>query len=441
MDSQTLFKQGVAAIRDQNDMDSGRRLLSQALRLDPQNDKAWLWLSRTVNDPQKQLQCVERALKINPANQTAMQMKDRYTAALIAQDPLVGEAAIQQRVTRKQKVYSPQEIARMELLMSKAERLQKSGDIDKAIDQWEEVLKIQPDHETAIANAVRYLVKGGFHDDAKDLIVRAIESGTEFPAIYLTAIDFAKRDQDHRRIDGLVEQFVALPTVSAEMIAKQVDYYRASGNFDEGLHVLDIALERHPNDAELLLRAGKIYDEMGRMREAARFYNQAAHAGGKAAKEADKLMADYSPVITDRERGSIALAWREAVGFALVLFMMGFLDAGLNFAGMGSRWLGILIGLAGGYLLITATSSPQQRGLAGLLGGTIPEKLKHGDEADFHARGRAHEDPSDLPMLPVAVRVVFGVLGIALLVGAFAMVFSTALNLLGNPVAPYIPLF
>ncbi len=79
MDAQSLFRDGVTALRDQHDASRARQLLTQSLKLDPNNEMAWLWLSRTTHDPQKQMQCVERALRINPNNPQALALRAKLT--------------------------------------------------------------------------------------------------------------------------------------------------------------------------------------------------------------------------------------------------------------------------------------------------------------------------------------------------------------------------
>jgi tetratricopeptide (TPR) repeat protein len=83
-EAQRLFKEGVSAIRDQKDMAAGQKLLMQSLRLHPNNDIAWLWLTRTFQDPKRQLECVERALKLNPSNAQALALRAKLTGAASA---------------------------------------------------------------------------------------------------------------------------------------------------------------------------------------------------------------------------------------------------------------------------------------------------------------------------------------------------------------------
>lgn len=80
-DAKVLFRDGVNAIRNEGDLTQGRKLLTESLRLNPQNDVAWLWLSKTVTDAQKKLQCVERALQINPDNQQALDLQHKLSGS------------------------------------------------------------------------------------------------------------------------------------------------------------------------------------------------------------------------------------------------------------------------------------------------------------------------------------------------------------------------
>jgi hypothetical protein len=81
-EAQNLYQQGVKAIRDEKDPTQGRQFLVESLRLNPENDAAWVWLSRTVTDTQKKVDCLERALAINPTNQQAAELKSRLMGGM-----------------------------------------------------------------------------------------------------------------------------------------------------------------------------------------------------------------------------------------------------------------------------------------------------------------------------------------------------------------------
>jgi hypothetical protein len=82
--------------------------------------------------------------------------------------------------------------------------------------------------------------------------------------------------------------------------------------------------------------------------------------------------------------------------------------------------------------LVTAASSPQQQPLARWLGGHVPDFSRRNKDA---TKGLIEED-TDLPIIPPGPRVILGIVGIAVLGVALALSFSTALNLLLNPVWP-----
>ena len=67
------LENAVQKIRS-GEREEGLRLLIEVAREDPGNEYAWLWLGATLTDPQKQKDCLERVLKINPDNQRAARL-------------------------------------------------------------------------------------------------------------------------------------------------------------------------------------------------------------------------------------------------------------------------------------------------------------------------------------------------------------------------------
>jgi len=66
----TTLDQAIAAIEAGNKAE-GQRLLAEIIKSDPNNEYAWLWMSRAVEYDQNRQQCLEHILKINPNNQIA----------------------------------------------------------------------------------------------------------------------------------------------------------------------------------------------------------------------------------------------------------------------------------------------------------------------------------------------------------------------------------
>jgi tetratricopeptide (TPR) repeat protein len=279
MDPQTLFQQGVTAIREQNDVQRGRELLIQSLRQDAHNDMAWLWLTRTVRSREKQLEYVERALQINPTNDAAQKLKTRLLAsapvapsaaepasAVIA--PLSGRPAAPPAAEPASAVIvplgesapapvspfntvavpvTPAEKDEMARLMERAEIYVEAGEIEAAIEQWVAVLNIRVDHETALRNASGHLWRLQFRDDAQELVQRAIDAGTTVPSIYMTAIDIAERLGETRRAEELREHVAALPGADDQLLTAIADDYLKRFRTDEALLFLNRALETHPD--------------------------------------------------------------------------------------------------------------------------------------------------------------------------------------------------
>lgn len=72
-----LLRQGKRAA-NQHQNEQARRLLSQVVQRDPDNEQGWLWLSGVVDSPEKVRYCLERVLAINPHNPHARAAIDDF---------------------------------------------------------------------------------------------------------------------------------------------------------------------------------------------------------------------------------------------------------------------------------------------------------------------------------------------------------------------------
>ena len=83
MSSQTvdqLLDESIAAYK-QKDHDKAAKLIAQAIKLDADNERAWLWLSGIVATDAERLFCIKRILAINPNNEVA-----QYGLTLLSPD-------------------------------------------------------------------------------------------------------------------------------------------------------------------------------------------------------------------------------------------------------------------------------------------------------------------------------------------------------------------
>ncbi len=393
MDARSLFREGVLAIRDQHDLAQGRQLLMQSLRLDPQNEEAWLWLTRTTSNTQEQWRYVERVLQINPENQTARRLKTKLVAPVIV--PLADK------------------------LLQDAEINLNQGRFEEAIDRWLEVLRSQPDHPVAIQGAFSYLCRLDRWAEAKELIGRALTSGSKVPAVYFAALELAERDANENAAAALRERIAQLSSVDETEYLGFIARYEAEGQIELAAALASRIAHFHPALSKVALRAAGLLEQAGNLPAALSHYDQVIRLGANTSegKRADDQLHRFGPVLMDRERGSVWLALREVIGISAVYFLLAWQDAGLNMFAMGpAHWIGLGMSIIGGYLLVTATSSPQQQPIARWLGGTIQHPQPGQNASGINLSHRA----SQLPILSPSMRWVLGFFGaLILLIGAW----------------------
>jgi tetratricopeptide (TPR) repeat protein len=69
-DAERLLSAGISALKS-GDNARARDLLGQAIRRNPRDERAWLWLSGAVDTDAERRQCLERVLTLNPHNAAA----------------------------------------------------------------------------------------------------------------------------------------------------------------------------------------------------------------------------------------------------------------------------------------------------------------------------------------------------------------------------------
>ncbi len=84
-----------------------QRLLVEYIKKNPNSEQAWLVLSSAVDDPRKQIECLQRVLRINPANGEAQSRLMKVMAAQAAPPPPASLTAEQPSVTSRPPVDEP----------------------------------------------------------------------------------------------------------------------------------------------------------------------------------------------------------------------------------------------------------------------------------------------------------------------------------------------
>jgi tetratricopeptide (TPR) repeat protein len=95
------LQQGVKAYRTGNKTEA-RRLLMQAIKENPDDERGWGWLYNAASNDKEREACLRNMLRINPKNEKAQTLLDD----LVSLDPPLEKPAVTTLVEQKQEVVS-----------------------------------------------------------------------------------------------------------------------------------------------------------------------------------------------------------------------------------------------------------------------------------------------------------------------------------------------
>lgn len=439
--AQELFERGVMAIREK-DLATGQKLLRASLKAEPNNELAWVWLAKTVSDPAKQIKMLERALVVSPNNQQIVALhaelvrRNEHPAQVVTGEVVAYEASDQKQQKRQQSskfepiedVKTTRDNLTTEESIKCADLLQKGnaalnhGDEEAAVGYWLEILDIQADHPGAFPLIIRQLLQMDFPDDAKELAWRAVNAGSPDPGVADVLLRLIRRSRDMTEIEDAYLKLVNMPHIRSEMKIDIIDKYAETAPPSRVFNVTKAAADAHPDNQAILFRLAQLYEQAMADVQAQEVYQQIVNINHRTdeGKYADKRLANVTLSLTDKERGSVLLAVREAVGIVILYFLLAWQDVGLSLFRMDISHLGgTFLSLLGAYFVVTGSSSSQQSGVAKALGGKVDPN-----------------SDSQLPRLDDATRYSLMGLGAVILVISFYLVFSNAIGLLVDPVPP-----
>jgi hypothetical protein len=87
-----LFDAGVAAACAK-DYGTARQCLVQAIKNEPRNEQAWLWLSKVMPTVHESLRCIDHLLTINPTNGLAREAREILQIRLLLEEAGVRKAS------------------------------------------------------------------------------------------------------------------------------------------------------------------------------------------------------------------------------------------------------------------------------------------------------------------------------------------------------------
>lgn len=304
-------------------------------------------------------------------------------------------------------------------LYNQALKAAKANNLPEAERLLKQLVRAFPDHERGLM-LLAQVTSDQFPEERLRYAERAMRAHPESERAY-ALFQRLKADPALRRKKMTVDEWLA--AIDEKVRDKQID----------AAHELALqAVELYPENQKLLLALATSYRRIGHFHDVILTWDRVAKINPttEEGKEADKLLANAPSVISDKERGSMLLAVREAVGITLFFLLLAWQDSGLDLMQLGAqRWQGLALSLIGGYLLVTAASAPQQGIFAWLLG----KKPKEPRIFTTMRRGQSIQTPTMLPTVFPEFRVLLGSVGAMMLVAAFVFVFHTSLGLLVDP--------
>lgn len=68
----STLEEGISAVRA-GDNTKARKLLAEAIKAEPNNERAWMWMFNAVTTDKERKYCLDQVLRINPNNQKAIE--------------------------------------------------------------------------------------------------------------------------------------------------------------------------------------------------------------------------------------------------------------------------------------------------------------------------------------------------------------------------------
>lgn len=447
-----LYRVGVQAYQRQ-DRHRARTVWTQAVRLNPRHAPSWMALMQVCDTPDEQLYCllhVRRLLPDDPrVRDVYTRFKRRYpriqprplpeladqpppaSDSPRRSEPPIKTAAPAAASQKPRKLWAEQQRrqAVAARLRAAAGRLAE-GDFGGALRIYQNILREDPAQPDALAGAVRLLTRERRLDEALRLTEQSIQAGNRDPGAYMSLAEL-------RLLQGIGDPWEVLaalrrlPDVKPAHLLRAAALYEKQGQSKNALETLHEAEHRDPDHQPTLMRLAEMYDEYYQ-EERTRYYLQRVvdlDPRSELGRAAELRLLEYSSHVPRHVQINMLYALREVLGIVLFFFLLALLDTGVNMTRMDAGgWGGVLLSVLGGYLLVTAVSSPAQRIFALFISGDGAAEPQPPliDQAGYLPEP-VREAP--LPMLPKDVRWVLGVVGsVVLLIAAWLVLRNSLIS-------------
>ncbi len=466
---ESLYQSGAQALQA-GDRARARALWIQALQQNPRDLKLWIALTRTCDSRAEQLYCLIQSRRLLPREimleaayrrfrqrhadvtpevpgwlDLAAILSDEELAALPPEPDIHGpppEAGLSFPTAAAQAFAPPEERRRPAGLLDQRQRAERirgllliadgrlaRGDADEALSLYLSVLELDPANADALAGALRLLSRARRLEEAESLTVRSIEAGNQDPAAYVSLAELRLRTGEGDPWEPLAA-LIDLPAVRPLHLLRAATLYWQEGRRKEGLAALHAAERRDPADQTVLMRLADAYRDLQHADRAVYYLRRVTDQGARTAlgQAAEDALLDVAPHIPRYIQTSTLYALREVAGVVLIYFFLAVLDAGVTLTGIGLRgWGGLVLSAIGGYLAVTATSSPAQS----LFGELRKARAAPPIRLDSRLREDYLPDPVEdapFPILSKTWRIALGAAGAVILAVAAGLVLANSLS-------------
>lgn len=312
------------------------RMLQHVVQSEPDNEQAWLWIARVSTSRDQRHRALLRVLDINPENATAKRVLEQQFGG-----------------------HGPGVRDHINNLLADATF---ETDPRRAEALYEKVLDLDPISHEALDGILPLYRKAGVWARGFRMLDRARQHAPNDETIIRHTIHFGLLSNDLDYLRGLDEIWMTSPHVKVEELVSAAKRFANDKQFDVVAALLERGSEIDPQNQTVLFGLMRAYQVLHRFDDAKRIQKQIADvdAKSKIGKSMMETLLDEDPYVPLATRESTFIAVRELVGLLIPIGMLVILDNRLGFGGIETL-LAILTGVLGGYLLVSATSSHEQK--------------------------------------------------------------------------------
>ncbi len=401
--TQTLLREAIASAKAGN-KSWARECLQRLLKLEPNNEDAWLWMSMVLETPGEKRFCLQKVLAVNPQNAQALaglRYLDQQSKAPIRPIvqpkrticPMCGEPndpkAFQcANCGQDLFVLCPSCGERVDIdrpscaacglevgdsaqgaayFFHLGELYLRHGQPKRALETLDRTLILNPDFPRVTEVAADAYLACGQRELAIQSLQRAIEETKDEAhrrELRLRLANFHRElrntEEAGRLYQELLEEQKVLKQPWTELYIEVGRFYHGQGDIDAARNYYEIALTLDENLPEIRYAVAEIVLQKGYELRALSEFRALQGVGGEIGEKARAQVEALRPPVPDAFRNRWQETVRGTARYVLAGLLLLALSTGRNWTDITPYDLfGMLACILGGYLLTAATATPR----------------------------------------------------------------------------------